>query len=237
MLPMARHRASKVRAPAARRCALSLENAISPFDKLRRVEVGTVGRQEQEPGAMVPEDADGLGVSVNGEVVEHDDVTPGQGRGELGLDPQVKGGAIHRFVDDPWRAEPIAAQVGDEEPVLAHAGICVCQWPNGAALGSREPRGERPRSRTILVVTAVSSTNTSRAGWSRIRSWRWVIQHRRASATAARSRSAAARAFFHMRSRAGTGSATGRPARRRRRAPRPVGRVARAWYGQCRALP
>src|SRR6185437_4088284 len=55
------------------------------------------------------------------------------------------------------------------------------------------PRGARPRSRTRLVLTAVSSMNTSRAGSSMPCA---RIQRRRARATSARCRSAACRLFF-----------------------------------------
>src|SRR5205807_8510334 len=55
------------------------------------------------------------------------------------------------------------------------------------------PRGLRPRRRTMLVLSEVSSMNTKRAGSSKPCS---RIQRRRAWATSARSRSAACRLFF-----------------------------------------
>jgi hypothetical protein len=55
------------------------------------------------------------------------------------------------------------------------------------------PRALRPRSRTILVLSAVSSMNTSRAGSSSPCS---RIQRRRARATSARCCSAARKTFF-----------------------------------------
>src|SRR5712691_13034727 len=55
------------------------------------------------------------------------------------------------------------------------------------------PRAQRPRSRTILVLVAVSSIKTSRAGLSKPCS---RIQRRRARATSARCCSAAYRLFF-----------------------------------------
>src|ERR1700730_8430557 len=55
------------------------------------------------------------------------------------------------------------------------------------------PRAQRPRSRTILVLVAVSSIKTSRAGSSQPCS---RIQRRRARATSARCCSAAYRLFF-----------------------------------------
>ena len=60
-------------------------------------------------------------------------------------------------------------------------------------LKARSPRGQRPLSRTILVLAAVSSTKTSRAGSNMPCS---RIQRRRARATSARSCSAARRLFF-----------------------------------------
>lgn len=62
-----------------------------------------------------------------------------------------------------------------------------------AALISRSPRRQRPRSRTMLVEVEVSWINTRRAG-SNIPCSR--IQRRRARATSARSCSAARRLFF-----------------------------------------
>ena len=69
----------------------------------------------------------------------------------------------------------------------------VSHAPNGARPISLTPRGARPLSRTMLVLAAVSSINTSRAGVSMpcLR-----IQRRRARATSARCRSAACRLFF-----------------------------------------
>ena len=58
----------------------------------------------------------------------------------------------------------------------------------------RSPRGLQPLGRTMLVVTAVSSINTRRAGSSSPCS---RIQRRRARATSARFRSAARRLFFN----------------------------------------
>ena len=65
--------------------------------------------------------------------------------------------------------------------------------PSGAWPINRSPRGARPLSRTRLVLTAVSSINTSRAESSRPCS---RIQRRRARATSARCRSSACRLFF-----------------------------------------
>lgn len=71
--------------------------------------------------------------------------------------------------------------------------VIVFQLPSGTRPITLTPRGARPLSRTMLVVTAVSSRNTSLAGSSSPCS---RIQRPRARATSARSRSAACRLFF-----------------------------------------
>src|ERR1700730_14142577 len=75
----------------------------------------------------------------------------------------------------------------------AATNVIVCHAPSGTAPITRTPRGARPLSRTMLVLTAVSSINTSRAGSSMPCS---RIQRRRACATSARCPSAACRLLF-----------------------------------------
>src|SRR5713101_7126556 len=71
--------------------------------------------------------------------------------------------------------------------------VIVFHSPSGTRPINLTPRGARPLSRTIFVLTAVSSINTNRAGSSMPCS---RIQRRRARATSARCRSAACRLFF-----------------------------------------
>src|SRR5271165_6868448 len=71
--------------------------------------------------------------------------------------------------------------------------VIVFQCPCGTDATSRSPRKQRPLSRTLFVLVAVSSINTSRAGSSMPCS---RIQRRRARATSARFCSAACRLFF-----------------------------------------
>src|SRR5499425_2125636 len=71
--------------------------------------------------------------------------------------------------------------------------VIVSQCPCGTDATNRSPRGQRPLSRTMFVLVAVSSINTSRAGSSMPCS---RIQRRRARATSARFCSAACRLFF-----------------------------------------
>ncbi len=74
MSPMVFHRASIVLAPIS--AQVGLEFGEGHFD---RIEIGTVGRQEEEPGATLPEDGLGLGALVAGQVVEDDHVALAQG--------------------------------------------------------------------------------------------------------------------------------------------------------------
>ena len=92
---------------------------------LDRVEVGRVGRQEQEPGAYGAEDLGGPGAAVHREVIEDDDVALAELRRELGFDPDVEGGAVHRPVEQPGRHQPIVAQAGDEglRPLVAQRRV------------------------------------------------------------------------------------------------------------------
>src|SRR6266536_313013 len=69
----------------------------------------------------------------------------------------------------------------------------VFRCPYGTDPINRSPRGQRPLSRTMLVLLAVSSINTSRAGFSMSCAF---LQRRRARATSRRCCSAACRAFF-----------------------------------------
>src|SRR5436309_14721099 len=71
--------------------------------------------------------------------------------------------------------------------------VIVCHSPSGTWPINLTPRGARPPSRTMLVLTAVSSIKISRAGSSMPCS---RIQRRRARATSARCRSSACKLFF-----------------------------------------
>lgn len=81
---------------------------------LDRVEVGTVGRQEQEPRADIAHGFGGAGALVARQVVEDDHVTGAQGRHQLGFDIEVEHFPIHRAVDHPRSIEAVMAQGTDE---------------------------------------------------------------------------------------------------------------------------
>jgi len=81
---------------------------------LDRIEIGAVGRQEEEPGTPLLEDRLGFCTLVAGQVVEDHHVARLQGRCQLGLDVGVEDLAVHGLIDHPRRDEAIAAQAGDE---------------------------------------------------------------------------------------------------------------------------
>ena len=77
-----------------------------------------------------------LGLLVDGQVVEHDDI-PGAERGhEDLLDIGEKTGVVDRAVKDGRRRQPLEPQRGDDR--------VVSQWLQGVWSRSRMPRGLRP---------------------------------------------------------------------------------------------
>lgn len=123
---------------------------------------------------------------VEGDVVDGDDVPPPKSRGE----------ALFDISEDasPFMAPLIS--IGATIPVRRKPAmnVSVSQRPIGTSPIRRSPRGLQPLGRTMLVVTAVSSINTRRAGSSSPCS---RIQRRRFRATSSRFRSAARRLFFN----------------------------------------
>src|ERR1700726_2721713 len=122
---------------------------------------------------------------VSCKVVHHDYIVSLESWDEALFDIGKKHFSVHRAVDHHRRRHTVVTQRGHEGDVF--------QCPCGTRSTSLTPRGPRPRSRTMFVLTAVSSRNTSRAGSSRPCS---RIQRRRARATSARCCSAARRLFF-----------------------------------------
>ena len=78
------------------------------------------------------------------EVVEHDDVALAELRRELGFDPDVEGGAVHRSVEQPGRHQPIVAQAGDEglRPLVAQRRVVA--HPRAAPRPPAQPRHVGP---------------------------------------------------------------------------------------------
>src|ERR1700694_619825 len=97
-----------------------------------------------------------------------------------------------------WNVSPVIDPSSTKGAVIplwrrAATKVMVFQCPCGTRPTSSSLRGQRPLSRTIFVLAAVSSMNTNRVESSMPCS---RIQRRRARATSARSCSAACRLFF-----------------------------------------
>lgn len=118
------------------------------------IEVGAIGRQEQEPCALRPDRFFGPLTFMAGEVVEDNDVAWLEDRHELGFDIGLEDYPVHWGIDDPGGDEAVAFEA-------RHEGLRA-QWPKGALLFNRVPFVERPRRRVIFVVVPVSSMKTSR---------------------------------------------------------------------------
>src|SRR3984893_4953182 len=83
-------------------------------DLLDRVEIGAIGREEEQPCAGSPDrGANGLAL-VAAEIVENDNVAWLQRGDEDLLDIEAEQLAIDRTIDDPWRVDPVVAQGGEE---------------------------------------------------------------------------------------------------------------------------
>jgi hypothetical protein len=77
---------------------------------------------------------------VHRKVVEDDDVALPELRGELGLDPDVEGGAVHRPPEQPGRDQPVVAQAGDEGLRALVAQRRMVAQPRAAPRPAAQPR-------------------------------------------------------------------------------------------------
>lgn len=156
---------------------------------LNGVEIWRVWRQEEEPTALRPECGSGLEVFVCGEVVaDHD---------RSGLNFWYQ-----NLADVGCKASPSIAPVMTQGAmrlwwVRPAMKVCVPHAPKGAFISNRSPRRQRPLNRVRLVLTEVSSMNTSLAGWARIAGIRCLNHPCRRCFTRARSLSAATSDFFY----------------------------------------
>lgn len=109
------HVASWVRSVAFRMRCLSLASAATndPGDHwaslLDRVQVGTVGRQEQEPCADAPDGAANCGTLMAGEIIHDHHITCRECRDETLLDIAGEAVAVDRLIHDTRRIDPVAA--------------------------------------------------------------------------------------------------------------------------------
>jgi hypothetical protein len=78
------------------------------------IEIGAVGRQEEESSAAGFQDGGGLWAFVAGEIVKDDHVATLKRRSELGFDIGLEDVAVDRPLDHPGRGQAIMAQRRDE---------------------------------------------------------------------------------------------------------------------------
>src|SRR4249920_2827116 len=150
------------------------------------IELRRILRQVAQLCAACPDRLRHTGDFVEGDVIDHHNVLTPERGGKTLLDVSQKSFSVHGSLNQHWRHDTSWTQAGDERhrfPV-SHRHI-----PD-QTLSARV----QPFRRTMLVVTAVSSINTRRAGSSNPCS---RTQRRRARATSARFRSAADRLFFN----------------------------------------
>ena len=79
-------------------------------DLLDRIEIGTIGRQEEEMRAGRSQGgAHGL-TFVTAEIVEHDDIAWRERRDQDLFDVDAEAVAVDRAIEDPWRLDTIGPQ-------------------------------------------------------------------------------------------------------------------------------
>jgi len=74
------------------------------------VQIGTVGRQEQEPSALCFEASGGCFAFVAAKIIENDHIALIEGGCELGLGINLEGGAVHGTVEQPGSGQAMEPQ-------------------------------------------------------------------------------------------------------------------------------
>ena len=130
-----------------------------------RIEIGTVGREEQEPCSGTLDDLPDRVALVAAEVV-HDDNVAGVEASEQDL------------LDIALKLSPLIGPSNTQGAVIlshrrAARNVMVFQWPCGTWATSLCPFRHQPRMGAMLVLVQVSSIKTSREGSIRL----WYFFH------------------------------------------------------------
>jgi len=99
---------------------------------LDRIEVWTVGRQKSEVRTGGFDGRADLGLLVNGEIVEHDDIAGPECRDEHLLHVGAKAGGIDRAIEDGGCGDPAGPESGDDRVRLPMAARRVIAQPDAA---------------------------------------------------------------------------------------------------------
>ena len=119
------------------------------------IEVGAVGRQKQEPGALFADGLFGAELLWAGRLSKMT-MSPFCRVGTSWVRVGLEDRPVHRRVDYQRRSQGAAAQPGDES-----LGFPMAE---GGLERRRSPFSKRPRARVIFVVVPVSSMKTSLMG-------------------------------------------------------------------------
>jgi hypothetical protein len=113
--------------------------------ELDGIEVGAVGREEPQVGARLRDRHRHLGLLVDGEIVEHDDIAGLQRRDQDLFDVGEETRTIDRSIEHRRRAEPVEAQRGDHRvglPVTAGRVIGEPRATAAPAVQAQEVGGD-----------------------------------------------------------------------------------------------
>jgi len=113
--------------------------------ELDGIEVGTVGREEPKVSARLRDRHRHLGLLVDGEIVEHDDIAGPQRRDQDLFDVGEETRTINRPIEDRRRAETVEAQRDDHRvglPVTAGRVIGEPRAPAAPTVAAQEVGGD-----------------------------------------------------------------------------------------------
>src|ERR1700730_15446977 len=85
-------------------------------DLFDRVEIGAIGRQEEQPCACGPDRGTNGSALVAAEIIQDDDVAWPKRWDENFLDVETEGLAVDRTVENPRSLDAIMAESGEEKP-------------------------------------------------------------------------------------------------------------------------
>ena len=108
---------------------------------LDRIEVGTVRRQKAELRARGLDRRAHLGLFVDGEIVEHDDIARTKRRGQHLLHVGAKAGGVDRSIEDGRRREPVGPERGHDRvrlPMAAGRVIAQAHAAETAAVAAQQ---------------------------------------------------------------------------------------------------
>ena len=104
------------------------------------IEVGAVGRQKSDLRSGSFDSYAYLGLFVDGEIVEHDDIAGAKRRREHLLHIGAKAGGVDRPVEHGRRRDPVGPQRGDDRVCLPMAARRVIAQPHAAETSSVSPQ-------------------------------------------------------------------------------------------------